>query len=166
MAFWRRLVITSCHIEKVADMSIEKKQIRYSWHLFLVVAVFLFLYGIAVYDYMMTVSHNQTYFEYMRYDQVAIDYFTDYPLVPLIFWTINVFGGIITLLLMLMRKKAAFYAALITFISMGLLDVATFGFLDRWNVIGARASRIDLLMLALTLGLCIYNYFLFKKSLA
>ena len=85
-------------------MSKEKKNVRYSWHLLLIVAVFLFLYGIAVYDYIMTVSHNQTYFEYLRYNQVVIDYFENYPLVPLVFWTINVFGGVVTLLLMLMKK--------------------------------------------------------------
>ncbi len=46
-----------------------------------------------MYDYIMTVSHNQTYFEYLRYNQVVIDYFENYPLVPFVFWTINVFGG-------------------------------------------------------------------------
>ena len=145
-------------------MSKEKKKVRYSWHLLLIVAVFLFLYGIAVYDYIMTVSHNQTYFEYLRYNQVVIDYFENYPLVPLVFWTINVFGGIGTLLLMLMKKEMAFYLSLVTFVSMLLLDFVTFGFLNRWNVIGAKGSTIDILMLILTLGLCIYNYFLFKKS--
>ena len=145
-------------------MSKEKKNVRYSWHLLLIAAVFLFLYGIAVYDYIMTVSHNQTYFEYLRYNQVVIDYFKNYTLVPFVFWTINVFGGVVTLLLMLMKKEIAFYLSLVTFVSMLLLDFATFGFLNRWNVIGAKASTIDILMLILTLGLCIYNYFLFKKS--
>jgi lipid-A-disaccharide synthase-like uncharacterized protein len=145
-------------------MSKEKKSVRYCWHLLLIFAVFLVLYGIAVYDYIMTVSHNQTYFEYLRYNQVVIDYFENYPLVPFVFWTINVFGGVVTLLLMLMKKEIAFYLSLVTFVSMLLLDFATFGFLNRWNVIGAKASTIDILMLILTLGLCIYNYFLFKKS--
>ena len=144
-------------------MSKEKKNVRYSWHLLLIVALFLFLYGIAVYDYIMTVSHNRGYFEYLRYNQAVIDYFTSYPLVLLIFWTINVFGGIATLLLMLMRKEIAFYFSAATFVSMFLLDVITFAFRNRWNVIGAKASVIDTLMLILTLGLCIYNYFLFKK---
>ena len=145
-------------------MNKEKKKVRYSWHLLLIVAVFLSLYGIAVYDYIMTASHNQTYFAYLRYNQVVIDYFENYPLVPFVFWTINVFGGVVTLLLMLMKKEIAFYLSLVTFVSMFLLDFATFGFLNRWNVIGAKASTIDILMLILTLGLCIYNYFLFKKS--
>lgn len=144
-------------------MSKEKKKVRYSWHLLLVSGLFLFLYGIAVYDYIMTVSHDQTYFEYLRYNQVVIDYFANYPPVPFVFWTINVFGGVVTLLLMLLKKEIAFYSSAITFISMLLLDFVTFGFLNRWNVIGAKASTIDLLMLVLTLGLCVYNYFLFKN---
>jgi hypothetical protein len=145
-------------------MSKKEKNVRYSWHLLLIIALFLFLYGIAVYDYIMTVSHNQGYFEYLRYNQAVIDYFTNYPLVLLIFWTINVFGGIVTLLLMLMRKEIAFYFSAATFVSMFLLDFITFGFRNRWNVIGAKASATDIFMLILTLGLCIYNYFLFKKS--
>jgi len=145
-------------------MSNKEKNVRYSWHLLPIVALFLFLYGIAVYDYIMTVSHDQGYFEYLRYNQVVVDYFTNYPLVLLIFWTTNVFGGIVTLLLMLMRKEMAFYFSVTTFVSMFLLDFITFGFRNRWNVIGAKASATDILMLILTLGLRIYNYFLFKKS--
>ncbi|MBK7317961.1 hypothetical protein [Candidatus Villigracilis affinis] len=145
-------------------MSNKEKNVQYSWHLLLIVALFLFLYGIAVYDYIMTVSHNQGYFEYLRYNQAVIDYFTNYPLVLLIFWTINVFGGIATLLLMLMRKGIAFYFSVATFASMFLLDIITFGFRNRWNIIGVKASAIDIFMLILTLGLCIYNFFLFKKS--
>ncbi len=142
----------------------EKDRIRYSWHLFLISSLFLFLYGIAVYDYVMTVTHNQGYFEYLHYNQAVIEYFTNYPLIPLIFWTVNVFVGILTPVLMLMRKEISFYSSAVTFVSMLLLDIITFGFRNRWNVIGARASTIDILMLILTLGLCIYNDFLFRKS--
>jgi hypothetical protein len=142
----------------------ERNGIRYSWHLLFLSGLFLFLYGIAVYDYIMTVTHNPEYFEYLQYNQASIDYFTNYPLLPLVFWTINVFTGLQTAVLMLMRKAIAFYASFVTFVAMLLLDVITFGFRDRWNVIGARASSIDILMLLLTFGLCIYNYFLFRKS--
>ena len=79
-------------------------------------------------------------------------------------WTFNVFGVVVTLLLMLIKKEIAFYLSLITFVPMFLLDFATFGFLNRWNVIEAKASTIDVLILILLLGLCIYNYFLFMKS--
>ena len=144
-------------------MSNKKKNVRYSWHLLLIVAVFLLLYGIALYDYMMTVSHNQGYFQYLGYNQTVIDYFTNYPLVLLIFWTINVFGGIVTLLFMLMRKEIAFYFSVATFVSMFLLDFITFFFRNRWDTIGAEASAIDILVLILTLGLCVYNYFLFRN---
>jgi hypothetical protein len=112
----------------------------------------------------MTISHSQGYFEYLRYNQAVIDYFTNYPLVLLTLWTMNVFGGIVTLLLMLMRKEAAFYCSVTTFVSMFLLDFITFGFRNRWNVIGAKSSATDIFMLILTLALCIYNYFLFIKT--
>jgi hypothetical protein len=94
----------------------------------------------------------------------VIDYFTNYPTLPLLSWTINVFVGALTPVLMLMRKEMAFYSSVVTFVSMLLLDLLTFGFRNRWNVIGAKASTTDIFMLILTLGLCIYNYFLFKKS--
>jgi len=142
----------------------ERNGVRYNWHLLFISGLFLFLYGIAAYDYMMTVAHNQEYFQYLQYDQTVIDYFTNYPLLPLVFWTINVFIGLLTPVLMLLRKAIAFYTSIVTFAAMLLLDIITFGFRNRWNVIGARASSIDLLMLILTLGLCIYNYVLFTKA--
>lgn len=64
---------------------------------------------------------------------------------------------------MLARKEIAFYFSVVTFVSMLLLDFITFGFRNRWNAIGAKASATDILMLVLTLGLCVYNYFLFRK---
>lgn len=144
-------------------MSNQEKRVRYSWHLLLVVALFLFLYGIGAYDYVMTVSQNQGYFDYLGYNQTVIDYFTNYPLVLLIFWTINIFGGLATLLFMLLRKEIAFCFSVATFVSMFLLDSITFFFRNRWHVIGAEASAMDILVLILTLGLCVYNYFLFRN---
>ncbi len=109
---------------RLMTMVREKDRIRYSWHLFLISSLFLFLYGIAVYDYVMTVTHNQGYFEYLHYNQAVIEYFTNYPLIPLIFWTVNVFVGILTPVLMLMRKEISFYSSAVTFVSMLLLEIA------------------------------------------
>lgn len=145
-------------------MNREKIGVRCSWHLVSISILFLFLYGIAVYDYIMTVTHNEAYFEYLHYNQAVLDYFTNYPVVALVFWTMNVFTGVLTPLLLLMRKEIAFYASVVTFVAMLLLDFMTFGFRNRWNVIGARASSIDLFMLILTLCLCIYSYSLFRKA--
>lgn len=150
--------------QKTTSLTHENTVVRYSWHLILISLVFLFFYGIALYDYIMTVTLNQGYFEYLHYNQTVIDYFTNYPILPLLFWTVNVLIGILTPLLMLMRKSIAFHASVTAFVAMLLLDIITFGFRDRWNVIGAKASTTDLVMLALTLGLSIYNYFQFKRK--
>jgi hypothetical protein len=150
--------------QKTTSITHEKTVVRYSWHLILISLVFLFFYGIALYDYIMTVTLNEGYFEYLHYNQMVIDYFTNYPILPLLFWTVNVLIGTLTPLLMLMRQTISFYTSVIAFVSMLLLDIITFGFRGRWEVIGAKASTTDLVMLALTLGLCIYNYFQFKRK--
>jgi hypothetical protein len=129
---------------------------RPSWHLWVVGLFFALLYGAGAYDYVMTHRHDADYFASQNYGDAQIAYFTDYPLVPDVFWTIAVWGALTASMLLLLRRRWAIPVALVALIAQVCLDVVTFAFMDRWQILGTRLALFDGGVLLLTLGLLLY----------
>ncbi|TCP99840.1 hypothetical protein EDD79_103228 [Serpentinicella alkaliphila] len=60
----------------------------------------------------MMLSHNEAYYNSQGYGLDVFEYFTDYPILPLVFWTINVGSGLIAPVLLLFRSRWAVLVAL------------------------------------------------------
>jgi hypothetical protein len=126
------------------------------WHLWPVAIFFTLLYLGGVYDYVMCLLMNTGYFSAQGYGATQVAYFTDYPVIPRIFWTIGIAAGLLAGMLLAAHSRMAPVTALVSVLATVCLDVLTFGLLDRWDVLGSRASAIDLSFLALTIGLAFY----------
>ncbi len=48
------------------------------WHLYLAGIFFFFLYANGIYDYFMTLGHNDAYYSSKNYGEEVYTYFTDY----------------------------------------------------------------------------------------
>ncbi|WP_181350245.1 hypothetical protein [Thalassobacillus sp. CUG 92003] len=125
-------------------------------HLWVVAIFFICLYAIGAYDYVMSLKVNAAYFSTQNYGEDHVAYFSDYPLIPLIFWTATIFIGLVAPLLLLFRLRWAVTAAFISGASQLCLVIITFGFMGRWDVFGPMLSLFDLLILLLTL--CFFLY--------
>ncbi len=97
------------------------------------------------------------YFESQGYDDAQIAYFTDYPLVPDVFWTIAVWGALCAAVLLLLRSRWAVPVVFVALISQVCLNVVTFAFMDRWQILGTRLALFDGGVLLLTVGLLFYG---------
>ncbi|RCX18605.1 hypothetical protein DFP94_106139 [Fontibacillus phaseoli] len=126
------------------------------WHLWLIGLFFIFVYANGIYDYFMMFGYNEAYYSTKNYGANVFEYFTDYPTVPLIFWTLNVFCGLIAPILLLIRSRWAVQTSLISAISIFALELTTFAFMDRWHVLGPWISFFDIGILVMTVGLFIY----------
>ncbi len=126
------------------------------WHLWFVALFFLLLNIFGLYDYIMVLDLNEAYFKSQNFGSPIITYFTYYPLLPRIFWTIGVTSGVITPILILMRTRWAVWLAFVCVISLGCLHIITFGFMNRWNVFGPWLSLFDTSIFLLTVGLYLY----------
>ncbi|WP_330632528.1 hypothetical protein [Halocatena halophila] len=126
------------------------------WHLWFVALFFLLLNIFGLYDYIMVLELNEAYFKSQNFGASIITYFTDYPLLPRIFWTIGVVSGVITPVLLMLRTRWTVWLALTCVISRGCLHLITFGFMDRWNVFGLWLSLFDTSIFLLTVGLYLY----------
>ena len=72
------------------------------------------MYGIGAYDYVQTRRHDAGYFHYQGYGPVQIEYFSQYPVAPLVFWTVNIVSGLAAVVLLLLRSRWAVGVAAVT----------------------------------------------------
>src|SRR5699024_1037985 len=125
-------------------------QIKTPWHLWLIALFFIFIYANGVYDYFMMLGHNVDYYGSKGFTEETHKYFTNYPIIPLVFWTVNIICGVITPILLLFRKKLAVWIALVSAIAITLLELSGFIFMNRWEALGTFVSVFDIGLLILT----------------
>lgn len=133
------------------------------WHRWIVALVMIFIYTNGLFDFFMMLTHNISYYESKGYGEAVYGYFTDYPLVPLLFWALNITTGFLAGFFLLFHLSWAKKLALISALSMALLQLITFGFMDRWNILGTYISIFDLFLLLLTFSF--YGYCRWQEKL-
>lgn len=134
------------------------------WHFWLVAAFFLFLYGVGVYDFIMIHSGSAEEYLLKNFEPSAVAYFTDYPILPLCFWVINLAAGVAAPVLLLLRQKIAEWFALVSAVSDLVLMFITFTFMNRWNAIGVQNSVLDIGITILTFVEFAYYKWYFKRE--
>jgi hypothetical protein len=138
------------------DNQSVKVNLKAPWHLFLVAILFLLIYSIGAYDYIQIQNHNLEYINSIKSKGNLVDYFSNYPAVFNILWTINVFGGIAAALMLLLRTKWVVWVALAVLISKLILDGSTFLFRDRWEIFGPQLALTDIAVLVISAGFFFY----------
>ncbi len=145
-------------------MSTQVYHSKAPWHLWFIGSFFLFLYTMGAYDYFMMLGHNTAYYESKNYGEAVYTYFTNYPLLPLVFWTTNIFSSIAASILLLLRHRWAVYVSLVSAVSIAILEFLTFVFRDRWNVLGPWVAIFDISIMLMTFGLFFYCRNLAKQG--
>ncbi|OEF96663.1 hypothetical protein [Desulfuribacillus alkaliarsenatis] len=145
-------------------MNIEKHRFRGPWSLWFIGILFLFLYAYGVYDFVMMLGHNVEYYSSNNYGDEVFEYFTDYPVLTLMLWIINIVSGVIAPILLLFRSRWAVMMALISAISILILQFITFAFMNRWNVFGPWVSLFDIAIMLMTFGLFVYCKAMAKRD--
>lgn len=86
------------------------------WHLWVIGIVSLLWNAGGAYDYVMTRTKNADYLAQMPAEALA--YFDNFPFLVGLFWALGVWGAIAGSVLLLMRRKWATWAFIISFIGM------------------------------------------------
>lgn len=100
------------------------------WHLWLVGFFFVFIYAYGAYDYFLMLGHNESYYNSKGFGDAVVVYFTDYPIIHLVFWTANIFSGLLAPFLLLLRSRWAVQVSLISAVSILCLEGVTFTLLQ------------------------------------
>lgn len=125
------------------------------WHLWAVAVVMFALYLGGARDYLLILIGDTDYIE-GQFGPDGVAYFTDYPTVCRIVWTINILGGLTAPILLVLRSRWALPTAVIAAAAQIVLLLVTFTFLDRWAMLGAATSWFDIGIAAATILFAVY----------
>jgi len=124
-------------------------------HLWLVGVVTLLWNLMGAYDYLMTQTRNAAYMA--RFDQAQLDYFYGFPVWFEFFWALAVWGGVLGSVLLLLRRRAAVGVFAVSFVSMVVTTVYSFGLSDGREVMGAAGFVFTMVIFVVALGLVLYS---------
>lgn len=127
---------------------------RPPWHLWLVGILGLLWNSMGAYDYLMTQTRNDPYMSQFTPEQ--LDFFYGLPGWVTASWALAVWGGVLGVLLLLLRKPVAVHVLLGSFLAMIVTSVHNFLLSDGMEVMGAFGVVFSVLIFGVALGLWLY----------
>lgn len=103
-------------------------------HMWVVGIVALLWNATAAFDYLMTQTKNESYMSQFTAEQLA--FFYDFPSWVVASWAIAVWGGVLGAVLLLLRKRLAVPAFLVSLIAMVITTIHNYGFSNGIEVVG------------------------------
>ena len=133
------------------------------WHLWLIGIVALLWNLMGAVDYVMTQTRNASYMA--RFDQAQLDYFYGLPAWFVFFWALAVWGSVLGSVLLLLRKRAAVGVFAVSFVSMLVTSVYSFGLSAGREVMGAGGLVFSLVIFVVALALVLYSQALRRREI-
>lgn len=110
----------------------KRNHVRRPWHLWVIAIGMFALYIGGTRDYLLILIDDTEDIQGQFGPEGAV-YFTDYPIVLRVIWTVNILGGLIAPILLIARSRLAFSVAVVAAAAHLVLLAVTFVFLDRWQ---------------------------------
>jgi len=123
-------------------------------HLWIIGIISLPWNMMGAFDYFMTQTKNASYLA--KFDQTQLDYYYGYPVWVEFFWALAVWGGVLGTVLLLMRKRLAVPVFLVSFVSMVVTAIYSYGFYNGMEVMGTGGFVFTLVIFFVALGLWLY----------
>lgn len=124
--------------------------------------LFLLITCVGIKDFYQTMSYDEVYIG-SHFGAGGLIYFKDYPLLLAILFGITVFlPPISVVMVLLFRKKVAASIMMYALAAMVFLDIYTFCFRNRWQLLGEQTSIFDIAILGIYL--LYYLYLLLLKK--
>lgn len=124
--------------------------------------LFLLITCAGIKDFYQTMTYDEVYIG-SHFEAGGLIYFKDYPLLLAILFGITVFlPPISVVMVLLFRKKVAAPIMMYALAAIVFLDIYTFCFRNRWQLLGEQASIFDIAILGIYL--LYYLYLLLLKK--
>jgi len=126
------------------------------WHLWVVGVVSVLWNAMGAFDYTMTQTHNESYMANFTAEQ--LEYFYGFPVWVVFFWALAVWGSIVGSVLLLLRKRWAVEAFLVSMVSMFITFIYNYLLSDGMEVMGGAGALIfTLAIVAVAVFLYLYS---------
>ena len=131
-------------------------------HLWVVGIIALLWNLMGVVDYLMTETHNEAWMS--QYTPEQVEYSYSFPAWWVAFWALAVWGGLLGVVLLLLRKKLATPVLLVSLICMVVTAIYNYGFTAALDVMGMGGLVFTVVIFAISLFLYLYSRTMAKKS--
>jgi len=128
---------------------------RTPWHLWVVGVLGLLWNSMGAYDYLMTQTQNVSYMSQFTPEQ--LEFFYGFPTWVVAFWALAVWGGVLGVVLLLLKKRLAMVVLLISFLSMVVTAVHNFFLSNGMEVMGSTGAIFSMAIFFIALGLWLYS---------
>ena len=126
---------------------------------------FLLITCVGIKDFYQTMTYDEVYIG-SHFGVGGLIYFKDYPLLLAILFGITVFlPPISVVMVLLFRKKVAASIMMYALAAMVFLDIYTFCFRNRWQLLGEQTSIFDIIILGIYLLYYLYLLWLKRKHI-
>jgi hypothetical protein len=132
-------------------------------HLWVVGVITLLWNAMGCFDYLMTETRNEAYLKQFTPEQIA--YFTSFPAWTVAFWALAVWGGLAGSILLLLRKRFAYPVFAVSFVSMLVTSVYSYGFSNGLEAMGGVGTLIfSAVIFVVALFLVLYARAMVKRG--
>ena len=124
------------------------------WHLWLVGILGLLWDSMGAFDYLMTQTQNESYMSQFTLEQ--LEFFYGFPTWVVVFWALAVWGGVLGMLLLLLKRRLAVPVLLVSFLAMIVTSIQNFLLSNGLEVVGGAGLLFSALIFVFALGLWLY----------
>lgn len=136
--------------------------VKAPWHLWAIGIVGLLWNAIGATDYVMTQTRNEAYLKAVTPEQLA--YFDTVPAWAVAMWAIGVWGGVVGMLLLLLRKRAAVPVLLASLAGATLIFVYNYLLSEGMEVMGSAGAGFAGMIIVIAAGLYWYARLMRRKG--
>ena len=124
-------------------------------HLWIIGIITLLWNLMGAFDYLMTQTENESYMA--QFEPAQLEYFYGFPTWLVVFWALAVWCSVLGSVLLLLRKRLAVPAFVVSLASMVITATYNFGFSDGREVMGSTGIVFTLVIFLVALGLWFYS---------
>lgn len=132
----------------------ERNSERAPWHLWVIGVIALLWNAMGAVDYIMTMTKNETYMESFTPEQLA--FFYGFPSWVVAAWAIAVWGGVLGVILLLVRKGLAVWVLLASLIAMVITAIHNFLMSNGAEIMGGVGVIFTIVIFLVACGLYFY----------
>ncbi len=114
-------------------------------------------------DYIMTETQNEAYMS--RFTPEQLEFFYGFPSWLVAFWAIAVWGEVLGAVLLLLRKRLALHALVVSFLCMAVTMIHDYGFAGAADIVGGVGIVFGVIVFVVALALILYARSMARKGI-
>lgn len=114
-------------------------------------------------DYIMTETHNEAYMS--KFTPEQLEFFYGFPAWLVAFWAIAVWGEVLGAVLLLLRKRLALHALVVSFLCMAVTMIHDYGFAGAADIVGGVGIVFGVIAFVVALALILYARSMARKGI-